>query len=82
MLEELIAGVLSSGSKIQTWSLFVVLALKQGRECVREAYVIKRENMVHKVDRGEVETYRQTTMLSSDCGGAAASVSSSLAAVV
>jgi hypothetical protein len=82
MLEELIAGVLSSGSKIQTRSLFVVLALKQGQECVREAYVIKREKMVHKVDRGEVETYRETTMLSSDYGGATASVSSSLAAVV
>jgi hypothetical protein len=36
--------------------------------------VIKREKMVHKVDRGEVETYRETTMLSSDCGGAAAFV--------
>jgi hypothetical protein len=82
MLEELIAGVLSSGSKIQTRSLFVVLALKQGRECVREVRVIKRKKMVHKVDRGEVETYREMTMLSSDCGGETASVSSSLAAVV
>jgi hypothetical protein len=36
--------------------------------------VIKRDKMVHKVDRGEVETYRETTMLSSDCGGAAASI--------
>jgi hypothetical protein len=74
MLEELIAGVLSCGSKIQTRSLFVVLALKQGREYVREARMIKRGKMVHKVDRGEVETYRETMMLSSDCGSAVASV--------
>jgi hypothetical protein len=56
--------------------------LKQGRECVREARVIKREKMVHKVDRGEVETYREMMMLLSDCGGAAASILSSLVAVV
>jgi hypothetical protein len=36
--------------------------------------VIKREEKVHKVDRGGVETYRETTMPSSDCGGAAASI--------
>jgi hypothetical protein len=60
----------------------VVLGVKRRRKGVREMRVIKREKMVHKVDRGEVETYRETTMLSSDCGGAAASVSSSLAAVV
>jgi hypothetical protein len=53
---------------------FVVLALKQRREYVREARVIKKREKVHKVDRKGVETYRETMMPSSDCGGAAASI--------
>jgi hypothetical protein len=53
---------------------FIVLALKRRREYVREARVIKKREKVHKVDQKGVETYRETMMPSSNCGGVVASV--------
>jgi hypothetical protein len=58
-----------------------ILVHKRGRKYVREVRVAEKEEEVQKRDQEEVEAYQKSAVLSVNSGSAAASGSSSLAAI-